>query len=321
MKRRALLALLLALGCGGSGSSAGDASVDAVSFDAVPPDAAVPDAKPAVDCENLATLPVSYTTLTGFSGSEDFAFDAAGNLVSTGFQGITKQPKTGDATLFSPNVSGTAGTRYLSNGDLVIADVGNDSLLRITTSGSPQTIVTGIQYPNGVEVDMENFVYVSEHDQGNIWRVNPDTGEFSIIASGLYQPNGLSFSPDYRTLYVNSFGGGTVHKVTVDDEGNWSSPVLLGRVSDNFGGDLDGMAVDACGNVYVTEWIEGVVWRFSPDGMLEKVVTLPSQWIPNLHWGSGVGGWDKNILYVMDRDEGRVFELDLGIVEKDQVYP
>ncbi len=423
--------------CSGS-SATPDAGIDAT-----PPADAAPDARPAVDCTGLAALPITATNITGFSGSEDFAFDAEGNLVSNKDGSVTKQPKTGSGTLLIGGFGDTAGTRYLSNGDLVIADVSNGTLKRIKPSGETSDILAGFAYPNGVEVDLDDFVYVAEHDAGQIRRVHPDTGEFTIIATGLTNPNGLSFSPDYRTLYVNSFGGGTVHKVTVDDSGTWSAPVLLGDIFDGEGGPcegaaagdfclagfdagvctaglscdtdangaeffeaacngiaggascnvtisttefpgtcqggscvpeqsprdvcvgqsegtsctaahqdfgafdgscfnnggglscfpgdggggptqrggLDGMAVDACGNVYVTEYTLGYIWRFTPEGVREKVVTLPSFWIPNMHWGSGIGGWEEDILYVMDRDEGRIFELDLGIHEKDRVYP
>lgn len=334
-----LASLLFAcVGCsGGSGDSAvtdgGQSNIDSSVIDAMGAADASPDAMPdaaIVDCDNLSALPVSFSNLSGFSGSEDFAFDLQGNLVSTREGNMTRQPKSGSRTLLSPNVGETAGTRFLSNGDLVVAQVDRGELWRIRANGSTETILSGLAYPNGVEVDKDDVVYVSELDGGRIRRLDLSTGNATTIATGLEAPNGISFSPDYQTLYVNSFGGGTVHKITVDAQGNWSQPVLLGQVPGGGGGGgfpggktggLDGLTVDSCGNVYVTEYIQGVIWRFSPEGVREEVVDLPSFWIPNMHWGSGIGGWDESILYVMDREEGRVFELDLGVGEKDRVYP
>ncbi len=433
-------------GGSGSGTPVDGGTEDII--DAQPADAS-PDAAPLVDCDNFVALPVTATNLRDFSGAEDFAFDAMGNLVSNREGNLIKQPKQGSASLLAPNIGETAGTRFLSNGDLVIAQVDNGDLWRIRPDGSTSVIISGIDYPNGVEVDQDDFVYVAEQNAGQVRRVNPDTGEFTIVAKGIYNPNGLSFSPDYKTLYINSFGQGSVHSVTVDASGTWSPPAFLGSVfdSDNtacdggeagslcvsanqpgvciasgidlvcdlasngaepfsqacsglsestacmltiglheftgtcensdlgglscetglgqravcqglsegdscraaledfgafdgtcrqsFGGNLrcspngynrdrgglDGMTVDACGNVYVTEYIEGVIWRFSPEGVREKVTTLPSFWIPNMHWGTGIGGWEEDTLYVMDRERGRVFELVLGVVEKDKVFP
>ncbi len=87
-------------------------------------------------------------------------------------------------------------------------------------------------------------------------------------------------------------------------------------------GRLDGITVDACGYVYVTEYVQGHVWRISPDGaQVERVATLPSSWIPNLHFGEGIGGWDNTTLYVADRDEGRMFAIPIGIPGTARVFP
>ncbi len=332
------------LACGSSnnpgvdgGDTGADASANGADAKVDSPDANVPtpDARPAFNCNNQPTLPLSHTSLTGFTGSEDFAFDADGNLVSTDFNGnLTRQPKSGSRGLFVPNVGETAGTRFLPNGDLVVANVGQGSLVRVASTGSASTVLSGIAYPNGVEVDQDGFVYVAEHDAGNVRRINPDNGEFDIIGNGMLNPNGVSFSPDYKTLYVGSFGGGVVYSITRDGSGGWGAVTEFGRVASTDGGGggggggwkegggLDGLTVDTCGYVYVTEFIFGKIWRFAPTGGDPQLVAeLPSSWIPNLHWGTGTHGWERDVLYVMDRDQGRVFELPLTIPEKDTVYP
>ena len=108
-------------------------------------------------------------------------------------ENITKKPKTGPSTLLSANVGEISGMRFLSNGGLVVADVGNGALLRIQPSGSSRVVLAGINYPNGVEVDKDDFVYVSEQNAGQVRRIHPYTGEYTIIAKGLFNPNGLSF--------------------------------------------------------------------------------------------------------------------------------
>ena len=73
---------------------------------------------------------------------------------------LTRQAKDGTETLMTPNLGQTAGTRFLSNGDLIIADVEQGALLRVAPSGSTQVILSGIAYPNGVEVDRDDYIYV-----------------------------------------------------------------------------------------------------------------------------------------------------------------
>lgn len=439
---RHTLALLAAfiLGCGssspadnpdGGAGGEGDATTSR-------PDAG----EQPVDCSQLAAIPIQPTVLTNFSGSEDFAFDSEGNLVSTDQSGnLTKQPKSGNRQVFVPGLGETAGTRFLANGDLVIASVEQGALLRIAPNGSVTTMLSGLQYPNGVEVGRDGFVYVAEHDAGQVRRVNPDNGEFTIVASGLTNPNGLAFSPDDKTLYVGSFGGGSVHSVSIDAAGNPGQAQLFGETpgaspgcdgqpegttcSGGFGevgtctsggecqqisspvpkeltepcasassgascnvsildvsyagtcqqtagqlacvaaqtcgsgsegnacleidqqwgtyvgtcqpwdselyctpggegstGGIDGVVVDACGNVYVTEYIVGYVWRFQPSGgEPELVFDADSSWIPNMHFGTGAGGWDEKTMYVMDREQGRVYALPIGVPGNPMVYP
>jgi hypothetical protein len=79
-------------------------------------------------------------------------------------------------------------------------------------------------------------------------------------------------------------------------------------------GGLDGIATDACGNVYATEFTTGRVYRWGPEGgVAEVVVTLPSGWIPNMDFGSGAGGWDETRLWVNTRDTDEMYGLDIGL--------
>jgi hypothetical protein len=78
-------------------------------------------------------------------------------------------------------------------------------------------------------------------------------------------------------------------------------------------GGIDGLGVDACGNVYASEYITGRVWRVSAGGEVELLATLPSVWIPNIKWGRDVGGFSSEVMYVADRDQSRLFGLQVGV--------
>ena len=84
------------------------------------------------------------------------------------------------------------------------------------------------------------------------------------------------------------------------------------------------MGVDACGNVYVCEYIAAKVWRIPPQGGVPQlVVNLSSQtsWIPNMGWGSGLGGWDPLTLYVRDISSGKMYAVPVGVPGKPRKYP
>jgi hypothetical protein len=78
-------------------------------------------------------------------------------------------------------------------------------------------------------------------------------------------------------------------------------------------GGIDGLGVDACGNIYASEYVNGTVFRISAEGDIERIADLPSGWIPNIKWGRGVGGFERDVMYIADRDEGRLFGVHVGV--------
>ncbi|MDP2308789.1 MAG: SMP-30/gluconolactonase/LRE family protein [Pseudomonadota bacterium] len=444
-----------------------------------------------------AAVPVANNFERGYTGAEDFAFDGEGYLVSIdplgNLVGINREGE--QKTILPGATLYGAGTRFLPDGDIVFCDAGTGSLVRVApATGASVVVLGGLEYPNGLDVDLEGMVYVAEQISGKVRRIDPVTGDYTVVAQGLYNPNGLSFSPDYQTLYVGSFGAGLVWAVDRDGD-TWSTPRvyattpeapgvppdwcdtgLLGDVcamdggygigicaetggddlhcagaldvdactglvagdacaTTRFGeplaqtchddgaelfcprtdvaytdpcvgqldgepcavgeepgacyaswegvpgcylasswpgsyvddcaaradgdpcviddplypsmgacgdgaewgvvglmcwpagviydehGGLDGVNVDACGDVYVTEFTLGKVWRFDAEGAEAQLVAqVRSAWIPNMHWGNGIGGWEKDVLYVMDRQRAGLFALEVGVEGHADAY-
>ena len=372
--------------------------------DSADDDDATDDDDTVVDCALLEPLPVEFETVTGITSAEDFVFDLKGNVLSIDPQGnLVSSTKEGVTSLVAPGVvTDSAGISMLPDGDVVVADPAAGSLVKIKPNGAVVTLLSGLSYPNGVEIHEDGWIAVSELDAGVVRRVDPSTGEFVILAEGLVAPNGVTFSPDYKRLYVNSFGGGTVHRIGLTEDGSSGEPVLLGEVTGSdvgppwgndpwtsscaglgvgdacvlidqpgtcqdwgggqlacaapdpfaaacdglswgdsctvlteagicqdlgwgmicddpawwgtYSGGLDGIAVDGCGNVYVTEYTLGLIWRWTEDGDGPHLVAeLPSFWIPNMDFGMGHGGWDADKLWVVDREGDNIYGLDIGV--------
>lgn len=275
---------------------------------------------PPLDC-TLPSLPRPFTTLQDYTRAEDFDFDADGYHISVQNRDLVGTNQAGDFKLVAPNFgSQTAGTRVLSTGDLVVADSGIGGLILVNgQTGGKTTIVTNMAYPNGVEIDSQNRAYVADQNRGNVRMVDVYTTEQGVIANGLNNPNGVILSPDEQTLYVGSFGGGMVYAIDRISDLDWDTPRILYDVGGPNGG-FDGINVDACGNVYVSEYTTGRVYRVTPDGSrAAEIADLPSSWVPNMRWGNDIGGWDHDLLYVADRNNGRLFALEIGIPGKRQV--
>jgi len=276
------------------------------------------------DCEDLSDGPFAFTVITGPKATEDFAFDDEGFLIGASTGNLFKSSYSGESVLWVPGAGGfIAGLRALPDGDIVFSDVSSGTIFRVDKTTAIKTpVVSGLSYSNGIEIGIDGFIYTAEESAGRVRRIDPDTGEFSYVAEGLVEPNGLSFSPDYSRLYIGSFGGGIIYQVDIDADGN-GGPV--GQLASSVGtGSLDGMGVDICGNVYVCDYGQIKILRIPPDGSeIVPVVDLSSvsSWIPNMQWGSGLGGWDSLKLYVQDISDTVMYEIDLGIPSKYRPYP
>lgn len=270
------------------------------------------------DCSLVPQLPRPYITLTGYSRAEDFDFDAEGFTGAVYGNDLVRKNQAGEGQLIAPNISPeTAGTRILATGDWVVADHFRGQLVRVdTATGNKITIASNLDYPNGVEVDAENWVYVAEQNAGKVKMVHAYDETQHVVARGLRNPNGVVLSPDEQVLYVGSFGGGSIYAIDRISQTEWAPERKLYQ-HQGWDNGYDGIAVDDCGNVYWTEYIVGKVWGIDPAGRKRVLVAeLPSQWIPNMRWGNDLGGWDDDMLYVSDREEGRLFGLHIGIPGK-----
>jgi hypothetical protein len=322
----ALLLAAAAAGCGDDDSPAGDVDAagpivdsgppDAPAVDAGPPDAAPqPDATP-VNCQSLPMSPVPRTALPGYVASEDLAFDDDGHVIESDTLNIYKTTRAGQRKTFVNNLQFRAGMRLTPAGKLIVNGDSDGTLYRIDEDGSRHPLMTGLQYPNGMEIDQQGFVYFTDQSAEKVYRVDPATGANTVITTGVPQPNGLTFNTTYDVLYIGSFCGsnGTIYQIPIDANGN---PGALTTFKSGVGsGCHDGMAVDACGNVYVADYGESTIYRISADASDTRVIVNGGgSYQPNFDWGSGVGGWDPHKLYIVGVGEG-LWEVDLGVDSK-----
>ncbi|KAF2758651.1 lactonohydrolase [Pseudovirgaria hyperparasitica] len=90
-----------------------------------------------------------------------------------------------------------------------------------------------------------------------VYRFAPGTGELVVVADGFDQPNGLEFSPDYKTLYVSDTGArhydsnstrpATIYAFDIDDAKRLSNRRTFAYIDKGF---PDGIHTDTAGNVW-----------------------------------------------------------------------
>ncbi len=265
-----------------------------------------------VDCSQLLPLPLSYTTYDWVPSHEDWTFSTDGYMV--GVQGdLWRTPYGGPKELLVPNLGNSKGTRFLPDGNLVVADVNAQSLVKIDPATGSRETLRQLNNPNGVAIGADGWAYVTV--TGAVVRVDTTTGDLEMVADLPGKSfDGISFSPDYSRLYWNEEFG-NIWSVEFDANNMPGDPVRGPNIPIPAISILDGMAVDACGNLYVVEMQNGV-WRVTPDGQVELAIDIAGfAFMSSLNFGIGVGGWDANSLYVMDFS-GKVYEAPVGVPGK-----
>lgn len=265
-----------------------------------------------------ATAPLGIGSIPGIPSTEEFEFDAFGDLinVSDSDDAIMRTDRSGNTTLIAPySSSEVAGTRIMPNGDIVFADEGGGSVVRVDpATGARSVLASGLSSPNSLAVNSAGEVFVAGY--GDLVRIKVDGTIERVLDIPNTDFDGAVFSPDESVLYLNHDDGGTVGRVDFDASGNVTGFTgIIDLISGGWGNSLDGAAVDACGRIYVID-TSGLIFRVDP--VSETVIEFAdldsagAGFTTAVRFGSGVGGWERDHLYAMDRD-GLLWDLTLDV--------
>lgn len=196
-----------------------------------PPVAEIPPNEPEpLNCSAVTPVPASFEVLQGFTSSEDFVFDEQGNYVGIDEDNnLVRISKDRKRTLWLPKIGSLAGMGALPDGSVVFCEVAEGAIKRVYPNGAVEVVLGGLLYPNGLDIGPDGFVYVAENNAGRVRRINPDTGEFTIVAMGLQGANGVAFSSDPHVLYIGSFEGSGVYKVEIGEPGTLGVASVFAR--------------------------------------------------------------------------------------------
>lgn len=142
-------------------------------------------------------------------------------------------------------------------------------------------------------------VQVLESSEGALWRLGQD-GAYECIQDGLVLPNGISFSPDGRTMYVTEMWARRITAFDFDPRaGTVSRRRVLVTVPEEEGYP-DGLVVDSEGFLWSGHWQGFRVTRYDPDGKKERHVAVP---VPTATC-MAFGGADLDRLYITTGKKG-----------------
>ena len=230
--------------------------------------------------------------------------------------------ETGEVSVYrSPSNNSNGNTRD-KQGRLITCEHGARRVTRTEHDGTITVLMNRyegkrLNAPNDVVVHEDGHVWFTDPGYGiilnyeghraafelptNVYRLNPDTGEATVVVGELEKPNGLCFSPDYSRLYLVDTGAS--HKpdhsrhIRAYDVVEGSSLTNGRDFCDMAPGTSDGIRCDIDGNLWASagwggEGFDGV-HVFSPDGDLIGRIHLPEV-CANLCFG----GVKKNRLFM-----------------------
>lgn len=217
---------------------------------------------------------------------------------------------TTQATVFVRPSGNANGTTLDREGRLVVCRHGDRDVIRYEKDGSTTTLATHFEgkrlnSPNDLIVAADGSVYFTDPPYGvrppqreldfcGVYRIAPD-GKLSLVARDLAGPNGITLSPDGKTLYVTETGRQVTPKFInaydVLPDGSLGPPRRFYTVER---GSPDGIRTDPAGNLWATAG-DGI-HVVSPAGELIGRIATPE--VPaNLTFG----GADGNTLYITAR--------------------
>jgi gluconolactonase len=198
------------------------------------------------------------------------------------------------------------GMTYDADLNLIVCEHATSLLVRERPDGRREILASHFEgkelnSPNDVCVRSDGSIYFTDPWYGRmpgfgverprelgfqgVYRLANDGSLQLLVDRDLFaQPNGLCFSPDEKTLYVDDTAKALIRAFAVAADGSLSGGEIFaeGIRSVTEGGVPDGMKCDAEGNVWVTA--PGGVWAYAPSGSLIGELKVPEV-VANLAWG------------------------------------
>lgn len=232
-------------------------------------------------------------------------------------------PEGPEITTFRQPTGNANGLTLDRHGNLLCCEHSGRRVSRVDAQGKVETVLDNYQgkklnSPNDVVVRSDGSIFFTDPPYGlpggtvgkevehnGVYRVDSG-GTAHLLVDDFERPNGLAFSPDERTLYVDDSARGHIRAFDVAADGSLSNGRVIAELRGQPGerGVPDGMKVDQEGNIYCTG--PNGVWIFDPSGRFMGRIVLAE--VPaNLAWG----GPDWQTLYITAQTS--LYRLRMGV--------
>ena len=243
---------------------------------------------------------------TGFDFTEGPMWNhVEGHLIFSDMPGniMRKWTPDGRTETFRQPSNMANGNYYDREGRLVTCEHATSRVTRTELDGSITVLATHydgkeLNSPNDVIVKSDGSIYFTDPSFGRmkyygvpreteldfrgVYRLEPESGDLTLLASDFDQPNGLCFSADESQLFVNDTMKSHIRVFDANADGSVSNSRVWAEVGGDRNGATDGMKIDSKGNLCTTG--PGGIHYFAPDATCLGVIYVP-EGVANFTWG------------------------------------
>lgn len=274
------------------------------------------------DCATITDDSPPTTVLQGPQAGRGITFDEFGHCIGVVEPHLVRAGYGEPVQPFVPGLGDELDQiDILPGGDFVVARFDTGTIVRVTPEGVTSDLATDV-FAYGVRTGPDGLVYTANSQV--VHRIDPERGgKIEFLAAPGVSPRVVDFSPDSSRMYIGTAEtGGQVWVAQLDDALEVvGEPTLF---YDGLGDWHDGIGVDVCGYVYVSDFETLSLYRIAPDG--SAMVTLleangtgtGDPFGHGLRWGSGIDGWRHDAFYMpLPLRDDAVGEVAIGVPYRD----
>ncbi len=242
----------------------------------------------------------------GFLFTEGPTADSQGNLFFTDQPNdrILEWSVEGKLSTFLQPSGRSNGMYFDRKGNLISCADENNQLWLINPSGKVTILIKDyagklLNGPNDVWERPDGGIYLTdpyykrnywkrgamEQDGQHVYFLAPGDRNLKRVTEDLKQPNGITGTPDGRTLYVSDIAAGRTYAYAIQPDGSLTDKKLFCEMGS------DGMTIDSEGNLYLTG--KGVT-VFDAAGKRIENILVDEPWTANVSFG----GKDRQTLFI-----------------------
>lgn len=206
-------------------------------------------------------------------------------------------------TTFRKPCNKSNGLAWDLQGRLLTCEHASSRLTRTESDGTITVLASHyegkeLNSPNDLAVKSDGAIYFSDPTYGRmehyglprepqlpfrgVYRLAPDGKALTLLADDFGQPNGVCFSLDEKTLFVNDTDRQHIRAFDVRPDGTVANGRIWATTTGDAPGAPDGMKIDSAGNLYSCG--PGGIHVFAPDATCLGVINVP-EYTANFCWG------------------------------------